>query len=277
MYPAENAAASPLRYEIDGAEQYRIQMAIDEADLDLGAIYHSHTRSAPVAVADRHQPRLLSRRPVRDRRPGRRRRRRARVHDPTTARSRRPSWSWSDERAGARVPELLRRPIRPRSASARACACRSCTAVRTPRPSWVRSAIVTLRARKIKPQLAEGELVRVAGARNQAEAEFIQGLLLEEGVPSMLRRSAGFDVPDFLAAGPRDVLVPAVRGRDRPRGPARGRACRARADARTRGGARPPAGRNARGIGDRRTAGLADDDRTALGAAPGGQAAPLRS
>jgi hypothetical protein len=64
------------------------------------------------------------------------------------------------------------------------------------------------RARKIKPQLAEGELVRVAGARNQAEAEFIQGLLLEEGVPSLLRRSAGFDVPDFLAAGPRDILVP---------------------------------------------------------------------
>jgi hypothetical protein len=64
------------------------------------------------------------------------------------------------------------------------------------------------RARKIKPQLAEGKLIRVAGARNQAEGEFIQGLLLEEGVPSMLRRSAGFDVPDFLAAGPRDVLVP---------------------------------------------------------------------
>jgi hypothetical protein len=65
-------------------------------------------------------------------------------------------------------------------------------------------------ARKIKPQLAEGQLVRVAGARNQAEAEFIQGLLLEEGVPSLIRRSAGFDVPDFLAAGPRDVLVPAA-------------------------------------------------------------------
>lgn len=64
------------------------------------------------------------------------------------------------------------------------------------------------RARKIKPQLAEGRLVRVVGARNLAEAEFIQSLLLEEGVPSMLRRSAGFDVPDFLAAGPRDVLVP---------------------------------------------------------------------
>jgi hypothetical protein len=64
------------------------------------------------------------------------------------------------------------------------------------------------RARKIKPQLAEGELVYVVGARNQTEAEFIQGLLLEEGVPSLVRRSAGFDVPDFLAAGPRDVLVP---------------------------------------------------------------------
>jgi hypothetical protein len=64
------------------------------------------------------------------------------------------------------------------------------------------------RVRKIKPQLAEGPLVRVATAQNQAEAEFIQGLLLEEGVPSLLRRSAGFDVPDFLAAGPRDILVP---------------------------------------------------------------------
>ena len=65
------------------------------------------------------------------------------------------------------------------------------------------------RARKIDPRYVEGELVRVAGARNQPEAELIQGLLLEEGIPSMLRRTAGFDVPDYLAAGPRDVLVPA--------------------------------------------------------------------
>jgi hypothetical protein len=65
------------------------------------------------------------------------------------------------------------------------------------------------RARKIKPQYSEGDLVRVAGARHQAEAELVQGLLLEEGIPSMTRRSAGFDVPDMLAAGPRDILVPA--------------------------------------------------------------------
>ena len=47
VHPAENKAHSPLRYEIDGMEQYRIQTAIEDAGHDLGAIYHSHTRSAP--------------------------------------------------------------------------------------------------------------------------------------------------------------------------------------------------------------------------------------
>jgi hypothetical protein len=65
------------------------------------------------------------------------------------------------------------------------------------------------RARKIRPGYAEGPLVRVATARHQAEAELVQGLLLEEGIPSLVRRSGGFDVPDFLASGPRDVLVAA--------------------------------------------------------------------
>jgi hypothetical protein len=64
------------------------------------------------------------------------------------------------------------------------------------------------KARKIKPQYAEGALVKIARAENQPEAEFIEGLLLEEGIPSMLRRSSGFDVAESLAAGPRDVLVP---------------------------------------------------------------------
>jgi zinc ribbon protein len=60
---------------------------------------------------------------------------------------------------------------------------------------------------KIDPEYTRGELVRVAGGRNQAEAELIQNLLLEEGIPSIVRRTAGFDVPDYLAGGPRDVLV----------------------------------------------------------------------
>jgi hypothetical protein len=64
------------------------------------------------------------------------------------------------------------------------------------------------RARKVHPPYAEGEPVRVARAQNQPEAELLQGLLLDAGVPSLVRRSGGFDVPDFLAAGPRDILVP---------------------------------------------------------------------
>jgi hypothetical protein len=64
------------------------------------------------------------------------------------------------------------------------------------------------RARKVKPQYARGEAVKVGFARNQAEAELIQGLLLEEGIPSLVKRTRGFDVPDFLAGGPRDILVP---------------------------------------------------------------------
>jgi hypothetical protein len=67
---------------------------------------------------------------------------------------------------------------------------------------------LAIRARKVRPGYAEGPLVRAAWARNQAEAELVQGLLLEEGIPSLARRSGGFDVPDFLAAGPRDILVP---------------------------------------------------------------------
>jgi hypothetical protein len=65
------------------------------------------------------------------------------------------------------------------------------------------------RARKIQPSYADGPLVRVARARHQAEAEMIEQLLLDQGIPSLSRRSGGFDVPDFLAAGPRDILVPA--------------------------------------------------------------------
>jgi pimeloyl-ACP methyl ester carboxylesterase len=64
------------------------------------------------------------------------------------------------------------------------------------------------RARKIKPQYSEGKLVKVAAAQNGVEAEMIQGLLLEEGIPSMAQRAPGADVPDFLIAGRRDILVP---------------------------------------------------------------------
>jgi hypothetical protein len=53
--------------------------------------------------------------------------------------------------------------------------------------------------------------VKVAYARNLAEAEMIQGMLRQQGVPSMLQRNGGFDAPEFLAGGARDVLVPESR------------------------------------------------------------------
>jgi proteasome lid subunit RPN8/RPN11 len=48
VHRARNAAASPLRYVMDAREQFRIQDAIESEGLELGAIYHSHTRSDPV-------------------------------------------------------------------------------------------------------------------------------------------------------------------------------------------------------------------------------------
>jgi proteasome lid subunit RPN8/RPN11 len=47
VYRARNAVASPLRYEMDAADQVRIQEEIDAQRWDYGAIYHSHVRSAP--------------------------------------------------------------------------------------------------------------------------------------------------------------------------------------------------------------------------------------
>ena len=51
--------------------------------------------------------------------------------------------------------------------------------------------------------------MKIAWARNLAEAELIEGLLAAEGIPCLIQRTAAADVPDFLAAGPRNILVPA--------------------------------------------------------------------
>jgi proteasome lid subunit RPN8/RPN11 len=48
VFPVRNAAASPLRYEMDPKDQLRVFEALDEDDLEVGAIYHSHTRSDPL-------------------------------------------------------------------------------------------------------------------------------------------------------------------------------------------------------------------------------------
>ena len=43
-----NIHASPLKFEMDHMEQYHATTEIEDAGLELGAIYHSHTRSAPL-------------------------------------------------------------------------------------------------------------------------------------------------------------------------------------------------------------------------------------
>jgi len=44
---AVNAAASPFRFEVDGPQLYRLLEEIEGRGDELGAIYHSHTRSEP--------------------------------------------------------------------------------------------------------------------------------------------------------------------------------------------------------------------------------------
>jgi [CysO sulfur-carrier protein]-S-L-cysteine hydrolase len=48
VFPVRNAAASPLRYEMDPKDQLQVFEALDDAELDVGVIYHSHTRSDPL-------------------------------------------------------------------------------------------------------------------------------------------------------------------------------------------------------------------------------------
>lgn len=62
--------------------------------------------------------------------------------------------------------------------------------------------------RSEKPEKAP-EPVKIAWATNVAEAELIADILRQQGIPSLIKRNKGFDVPDFLAAGARDIFVPA--------------------------------------------------------------------
>jgi [CysO sulfur-carrier protein]-S-L-cysteine hydrolase len=45
VYRAKNAEASPLRYNLDPQDQFRIMSEMDERGEELVGIYHSHTKS----------------------------------------------------------------------------------------------------------------------------------------------------------------------------------------------------------------------------------------
>jgi proteasome lid subunit RPN8/RPN11 len=85
VYRAANTEGSPFMYVMDPREQMRIMDDIDDAGLDLLAVYHSHTRSAAypsrtdvelaffpqtlyliVSLADRAQPEIRAFRLRRD-------------------------------------------------------------------------------------------------------------------------------------------------------------------------------------------------------------------
>jgi hypothetical protein len=53
--------------------------------------------------------------------------------------------------------------------------------------------------------------VKVAAAPDETDALLMDGVLKDAGIPSLIQRARGFDAPDFLSAGPRDVLVPDSR------------------------------------------------------------------
>lgn len=48
---------------------------------------------------------------------------------------------------------------------------------------------------------------RLTWADNLIEAEMIAGFLEGEGIPVVIKRPIGMDVPGFLAAGPRELYV----------------------------------------------------------------------
>ncbi len=47
VHRAANLHASPLRFEIEPMELFRLNSEIEDGGLVIGAIYHSHVRSAP--------------------------------------------------------------------------------------------------------------------------------------------------------------------------------------------------------------------------------------
>ena len=49
---------------------------------------------------------------------------------------------------------------------------------------------------------------KVGSAPNETLALLMEGILRDAGITALIQRATGFDVPDFLSAGPRDVLVP---------------------------------------------------------------------
>jgi hypothetical protein len=67
---------------------------------------------------------------------------------------------------------------------------------------------------EVDPRHTSVRLVQIVQARNPTEAQLMQSVLEDAGIPSIDRPSRAFDILDLLAVGPRDILVSAAAAED---------------------------------------------------------------
>ena len=60
-----------------------------------------------------------------------------------------------------------------------------------------------MRAQRVRPEYASGEMVKVAVASSPAEAELILGMLRDQGIPARMA-----DLGSVFPTGPHEILVP---------------------------------------------------------------------
>ena len=209
-FRARNEFESPLRFQIDSRDQIRITNEIEARGEEIGAIFHSHPNSEarprrPTSTWPAGGPGVLwvicslaEDEPV------------IRAFAIDGAEVEEVELDCRAEANGAVEPLACPTCARKYPLSERFCSECEMPLVYVGRGEQEPITEAHERARKVKPQYTGGDPVKVAFAPNLAEAQLIQGMLLEEGIPSFERRTRGFDVPDFLAAGPRDILVPAA-------------------------------------------------------------------
>lgn len=58
------------------------------------------------------------------------------------------------------------------------------------------------------------EPVQVAFANNRTEADLVQGILREHGIPSLTRKPNGTFLTDLFGIGAREIVVPAAAEAD---------------------------------------------------------------
>ena len=193
---------SPLKFEIDPKELLGLYLGIEAEGQALGAIYHSHVRSRPypsqtdinfaaswpgvewiiVGLAAGAEPEVRS----------------YLIEDGSVREV--STWRCADGCSGTIVCPTCGRAHAPSERF-----CESC-GMPLVHPAGAERASERASAAGAKDQapVRDSELVKVALAKNQPEAGFIAGLLLEEGIPCLLRSSIGGYSPMI---GPREVLV----------------------------------------------------------------------